>query len=223
MEHIVPFITPEHPEKSHPVANRLQRDFYLSFMFSQGNLGQQRIIFRYLAAYYRIAFSDDEKEELAAWKAAPYEGRHVFMPPAGHEPMNPASARHTVQQERSRFTSELYMVTSPAEPYLPQLEREVSDAAHAMIQRDTAYQHPTHPRPDPADPHKSYFREYVVRATPTTSAAMDSYIAALRSSVHANTAGFADELTTLETAWTRQHPGESFYGPEAGPDLRSAR
>lgn len=192
-------------ENLSPAQDIVAKDFYLSFMHSQGNQALQFNIFSFMLDSYRkqgLKLTDDELDTSEDWlkiKAVP--GRHG----AGSASTLDAV---TIEFEGKRMAEQLANILRLDMAVAD--EACISEAFGFVIEQDLEYQ--KQKRFIGNDQHASYFRRHVVLRASTGRQSLDEFYAAMVTcEPHIEQSA---SLASLEHTWESNHPNQSFYPGE---------
>ena len=200
------------------LAKRLNKDFYLSFKYSQGSVTVQHLLFELISQYYHSTLPPEEFGWIAknkAWLEQEFIDSRV---PGTHIVHNKSDGaiEHEWEIRANWFTSEWYGIADR------EFDRDetLRGLLGYMIARDRHYQDEER-KYQSSDPHESYLQTYALQAKPTGSAAYDVIykdLAELIGSVSsvdpvtgdASVVLLSTKLQDLVPAWQTNHPGEVF-------------
>lgn len=222
-------VQPETELTTEELEDMLVRDFYLSFRFSQGNIGNQGDILAAVIDYY------SRKRNVPATSIRDVIASEEFK----------LKIERIIPPNRHRITRKDTKVDSLKKAYLS-FKKEVDDTVirtyqlddHSytslveshMVISDLDYQDKPRPRPqnDKSDQHGSLYREFVILGRPTGSECYDNIFTTMRARTlrllreHKEHSHSHDDyrhnqlsgILMLTSAWERNHPGEKFVPDE---------
>ncbi len=196
----------------------LNRDFYLSFKFSQGKPRIQTLLFEGLGIFYKenlksedidwITNSEEELQKNLAVQLAPkthYVIHDMFKNPEARGPILDSEAETEFKAESLIFVGILGSTD--------RFDTGLDDEAVCLqtIIRDQAYQI-RHRKYQAPDPHASYFREYILLQKPTGSEGFDSIFQSANDFVTNGevSTDIRSGIKNLSEDWQSNHPGEQF-------------
>jgi hypothetical protein len=215
------------------------KDFYLSFLHSQGASETQKEIQRALADYhietagtealstmYRRMSTDEVEERVSRLKL-----------PGEHEDKEAIVAETTFSGTQKypdviakTFVNQWRMFCENLEPFVHSDEysfgvpysrqQNVTSMLRNMSLTDLEFQNRPRPhRSESSDPHKSLVREYILRGQATGSDAYDTIFGWCREAL-ASTPELQEQLQSLASEWELTHPGESFVPQELSSPIQ---
>lgn len=200
-----------------PAQEGLQRDFYASFKYAQGLGKLHELIIIGMAAYYQRS-EMLPAEEIAALKP---HGPSFRLPRIHHQGDNtvPREVAREAYNKWQNFADAYREARGNFADYNEKLHKWAPMILGHMITRDVRFQDRARPS-QPNDPHRSYFRQYVLLGEPTSRPALDWLHTELRSRApHDLWLTAYDELRhVLAPAWEVNHPGQSFWPETATAD-----
>jgi len=214
-------------EKLSPAQRSLRRDFFLSFKFSQGESGFQGELLRSLVAYYQEQpmLTCEELNQIDCYPESLVLPRFHYRRNSGS-----TSPANVLGQENIHWALLLKAYGKAQRGnkcYGRSYPARKRGLLTSMIHRDTVYQASARPTL-PIDPHRSFFREYVLLDKETGSRAFDWLHDSLRDHVTAAEEPLINytRIHHLVSRWELAHPDQQFW-PEAfkeyaGPTLTAA-
>ncbi|MEI9913790.1 MAG: hypothetical protein WDN66_02180 [Candidatus Saccharibacteria bacterium] len=207
-------------EKHKAFERQISRDFYLSFKFAQGHSPIQPFIYRVLGNYYRSQpdydptyIRENSIELMDKLMRFTLPKSHVTKSSKGGD-FNPktSSDGSAFMSESGKFIEALNVEKDPH----ADIDLDIETITRGLIRRDRVYQ-ANERGYQAADPHASYFRQYVLLREPTGSAAYDHIFARSLDllavdrykDIH-STLPIAEVVSWLAPEWETNHPGESF-------------
>lgn len=225
-----------HGEELPAIGRTIIQDFYNSFRFSQGDANLQESIYKALGDFYSSQLLQEERETVASiLPALGQRALRLALPKAhldkdktvtneqrknaadrGISPVAEAFRR----EWRSFSTWHLEMIDSSEASDFQLNPETVQKIAVGIANRDRIHQTKSRPgRAEDADPHLSYFRDYIVFGKPTGSEAFDTIFAqahGMITSPEENRVQYA--ALELAYKWEAAHPGQSFFTPTEQAD-----
>lgn len=218
-------ITPEQPPSSaHPEIVRMVRgDFKKSFYYVQGNVSGHLPLLKLVSNEYH-QMDTEAQTQLPSAVAAINNQLDKFALPSYHSPVEEPGIR---KEFKTRFEFFNQCITNPGyvarEPRKDGSEGEPlpTDPAELlglvimhMVQDDIQYQGtlPSKARQSSKDPHRSFFKSFVLDKQPTDSARLDSIFAKAHN--HSRAKHPDPFVQRLHFFWRKTHRGQEFYPPD---------